>query len=155
MGICLSVNGYLSIGEWASVNSGLPYAPRPVPLPLVRGLGIMTSFGWAFLHSTCDHMSEGDSNEFELTSLHDFVGSVHWSILPIGRQTNVHKASSTTYHLIVYLVEVNLANFIYNIFAFEGNKTKTCVMEMRGRGRRERNNNVIIKCKCSVIFQRI
>lgn len=41
-----------------SVNSGLPYAPRPVPLPLVRGLGIMTSFGWAFLHSTCDHMSK-------------------------------------------------------------------------------------------------
>jgi len=39
-----------------------------------------------------------------------------------------------TYHLIVYLVEVNLANFIYNILTFKGNKTKSCYT----RDKRER-----------------
>jgi len=44
----------------------------------------------------------------------------------LGPEKKIQDIMKMTYHLIVYLVEVNLANFIYNILTFKGNKTKSC-----------------------------
>lgn len=53
---------------------------------------------------------------------------------PLGQRITekihqVGRRGTPSYHLIVYLVKVDLAHFIYYVLAFKRNKTKTCECE--------------------------
>jgi len=46
-----------------------------------------------------------------------------WMAKPLGLR---FRPPRFTYHFVVYLVEMNFANFVYHIFALKCNEAKTC-----------------------------
>ena len=44
----------------------------------------------------------------------------------IDTNDNDNNNNNKTYHFVIDFMKMNLTYFVYNIFTFEGNKTKTC-----------------------------